>query len=316
MMNARLLKERNGVLYSKTIKLETNPENLKGLLNNQRWEILKLITERPIYPAQIAKRLKIHEQKVYYHIRQLEMNGIIKVVSKVEKKGALAKFYAPTAYGFALDLPGGDEKTIDFPKSNKSSKLKQFLYPHMTNGRLNSTIVVGSPDPHGPRQVRSRDGHYAIELGLFLGQYGVTAKDFCARLDVDIKAENKTNENLILVGGILTNIITKELNPYLPIRYLEDKFPYRSIYSEVTNKTYPDDNIGIISKIVNPNNTEKSIILIAGNTNGGTKAAIIAFKRYTDKVLRKYAGEDNWGCLVRGFDMDGDGKIDTVKVLE
>ena len=244
------------------------------------------------------------------------MNGIIKVVSKVEKKGALAKFYAPTTYGFALDLPGGDEKTIDFPKSNQSGKLKQFLYPHMMNGRLNSTIVVGSPDPHGPRQVRSRDGHYAIELGLFLGQYGVTAKDFCARLDVDIKAENKINENLILVGGILTNIITKELNPYLPIRYLEDKFPYRSIFSEVTNKTYPDDNIGIISKIVNPNNTEKSIILIAGNTNGGTKAAIIAFTRYTDKVLGKYSGEDNWGCLVRGFDMDGDGKIDSVKVLE
>lgn len=316
MMNARLLKEKNGVLYSKTIKLENNPENLKGLLNNQRWEILKLITERPIYPAQIAKRLKIHEQKVYYHVRQLEMNGIIKVVRKVEKKGALAKFYAPTAYGFVLDLPGGDEKSIDFPKSNQSGKLKQFLYPHMTNGRLNSTIVVGSPDPHGPRQVRSRDGHYAIELGLFLGQYGVTAKDFCARLDVDIKAENKIDENLILVGGILTNIITKELNPYLPIRYLEDKFPYRSIYSEVTNKTYPDDNIGIISKIVNPNNTEKSIILIAGNTNGGTKAAIIAFTRHTDKVLGKYAGEDNWGCLVRGYDMDGDGKIDTVKVLE
>ena len=315
-MNAKLMKEKNGHIYTKTIKLENNPENLKGLLNNQRWEILKLITERPTYPAEIAKRLKIHEQKVYYHIKQLEMNGIIKVISKVEKKGALAKFYAPVAYGFALDLPHGEEKLIDFPKSDQPDNLKQFLYPHISNGKLNSTIVVGSPDPHGPHQVRSRDGHYAIELGLFLGQFSSTRPEFSARLDVDIKAENKTSTNLILVGGILTNIITKELNPHLPIRFLEDKFPYRSIYSEITNKTYPDDNIGIISKIVNPNNTDKSIILIAGNTNGGTKAAIIAFTRYTDKILAKYAGEDNWGVLVRGFDMDGDGKIDSIKVIE
>ncbi|MFH1432129.1 MAG: helix-turn-helix domain-containing protein [archaeon] len=315
-MNARLIKEKGGKLFSKIIKVETSPEKLKGLLNDQRWEILKLITERPTYPAEIAKKLKIHEQKVYYHIKQLEINGIIKVINKVEKKGALAKFYAPTCYGFALDLPYGDEKLIDFPLTDQSDKLKQFLYPHMANGRLNSTIVVGSPDPHGPHQVRSRDGHYAIELGLFLGQFGSKTGEFSARLDVDIKAEKKTAENLFLVGGILTNIITKDLNTYLPIRFLEDKFPYRSIYSQITNKTYSEDNIGIIAKITNPANTEKSIIVLAGNTNGGTKAAIIACTRNTDNILKKYSGEDNWSTLVRGFDMDGDGKIDTIKILE
>ncbi len=315
-MDAKIIKEKGGKLFSKRVRLEENPGKLRGLLNDQRWEILKLITERPIYPAEIAKRLKMHEQKVYYHIRQLEINGIIKVISKVEKKGALAKFYAPTCYGFALDLPGGDEKLVDFPVPGKSDKLRQFLYPHVNGGRMDSMIVVGSPDPHGPHQVRSRDGHYAIELGLFLGQFGSCAKEFSARLDVDIKAEGRTNMNLFLVGGVLTNVITKELNPYLPVRFLEDKFPYRSVYSQKTNKTYHDDNIGIISKVVNPNNTEKSIIILAGNTNGGTKAAIIAFTRDTDKILGKYNGEDSWAALVRGFDMDGDGKIDSVKILE
>lgn len=315
-MDAKIIKKKGGRLYTKVVKLESNPENLKGLLNKQRWEILKTITERPIYPAEIAKKLKIHEQKVYYHVKQLELNGIIKVINKVEKKGALAKFYAPTSYGFVLDLPFGDEKLVDFPMSNHSDALRQFLYPHMVNGKFSATIVVGSPDPHGPHQVRSRDGHYAIDLGLFLGQYGSLGKGFSARLDVDIKAEGRTNTNLILVGGILTNIITNDLNTYLPIRFLEDKFPYRSIYSQITNKTYSEDNIGIISKISNPNNSEKSVIVLAGNTNSGTKAAVLAFTRHTDLLLKKYSGEDNWASLVRGLDMDGDGKIDTVKILE
>ena len=315
-MNAKLVKERAGKMYIKNIKLESNPENLKGLLNNQRWEILKMLTERPTYPAEIAKKLKIHEQKVYYHIKQLERNGVIKVISKVEKKGALAKFYAPTCFGFALDLPFGDETLVDFPLSNHSEKLKQLLYPHMSNGKLKSIIVVGSPDPHGPHQVRSRDGHYAIDLGLFLGQLGSMPDEFSARLDVDVKAEGKTGANLILVGGILTNILTKDLNNQFPVRFLEDKFPFRSIYSQMTNKTYSEDNTGIIAKISNPKNTEKSIILLAGNTNGGTKSAVIALTRHTEKMLERYNGEDKWATVVRGFDMDGDGKIDTVKILE
>ncbi|MFB6215856.1 MAG: ArsR/SmtB family transcription factor, partial [Candidatus Aenigmatarchaeota archaeon] len=157
---AKLLKNRDGNTYVKDVKLEENPEKLKGLLNDTRWEILKLLAERPRYPAEIADKLDIHEQKVYYHIKQLKKGGIIEVSDRVHRGGAVAKYYRLKDYGFAFELPYGDEKLMDFPVREESEEVRNFLHPFIQNGELNTKIVVGSPDPHGPHQTRARDGHY------------------------------------------------------------------------------------------------------------------------------------------------------------
>ena len=313
---AQLIKEVNGKLFTKNVKLESNPEKLKGLLNESRWKILKLLAEKPRYPADIAKVLGLHEQKVYYHIKQLELNGLIEVKHKQERGGVLAKYYSITNSAFAFELPYGDVKVADYPIKTQSEKLKMFMYPFVNAGNLNANIVVGSPDPHGQNQVRARDGHYAIDIGLFLGQFISMPKEFTARLDIDIKAENNYSTNLILIGGPLTNIIVQEINNYLPVKFKLDKFPYRGLVSEKTNKNYDEDSIGLIAKIVNPMNTEKSILIIAGNRFSGTKAAVLAMTRHTEKILENYNGEDNWACIISGLDMDGDGKIDNIKIVE
>ncbi|MCK5289461.1 MAG: helix-turn-helix domain-containing protein [Candidatus Aenigmarchaeota archaeon] len=313
---AQIIKEINGKLFTKNAVLVNKPEKLKGLLNDTRWKILKLIAEKPRYPAQIAKELKLHEQKVYYHIKQLEANGQIEVKTKKEYGGTIAKYYTVTNHAFALELPSGDMKLADFPMKNESEKLKSFLFPFVNNGNLNSNIVVGSPDPHGPHQVRARDGHYAIDIALFLGQIVTMPKTFTTILDIDIKSQGKYDSNLVVVGGPLTNLITSDINNYLPVKFKIDNFPFRGMTSQKTTKTYSEDNIGLIAKIVNPHNTDKSILLFAGNRFNGTKAAVLALTRFTEIVLENYNGEDNWACVVEGLDIDGDGRVDSVKVLE
>ena len=313
---AILIKEKDDQFFQKNITLTSNPEDLKGLLNETRWNILKTIAEKPRYPAQIAKILKIHEQKVDYHIKQLEAKGLIEVKTREEISGALAKYYNIKSYAYALELPYGDEKISDFSPKDTTDSTRQFLYPFIKGGILNSKIVVGSPDPHGPYQVRARDSHYAIDIALFLGQFAKTPKQFSTKLDIDVISEKKQGTNMIILGGPLTNILTHDINNYLPIKFNLEKYPFRGITSTKTGKTYNADNIGLIAKIVNPHNTEKSILLIAGNRFNGTKGAVLALTRHTKELINNYNGEDNWATIVEGLDMDGDGKVDSIKILE
>ncbi len=285
---AILIKERDGQFFQKNITLTSDPEELKGLLSKTRWNILKTIAERPRYPAEIAKVLNIHEQKVYYHIRQLESAKLIEVKIRKEISGALAKYYAIKSQAYALELPYGDEKISDFSPKESSDKIQPFLYPFIKGGHLNSKIIVGSPDPHGPYQVRARDGHYAIDAALFIGQFAKISKDFTAKLDIDVISEKKKDTNMIIIGGPLTNMLTYEINNYLPVKFNMEKYPFRGITSSKTGRTYTSDNIGLIAKIVNPNNPEKSILLIAGNRFNGTKGAVLALTRFTKVLLKNY----------------------------
>ncbi|HIC98273.1 MAG TPA: ArsR family transcriptional regulator [Pyrodictiaceae archaeon] len=309
-----LLKEIQGRKFIKKVKIFENPERLRNVFHPLRWKILMLLAEKPMHALEIAKALKEHEQKIYYHLKQLENNGLVKIVKNVHIRGTLAKIYAPSAHAFAFELPG-NEIAVDFPVKKRSENVLKFLFPHIISGKFNGAIVVGSPDPHGPYQVRARDGHYAVQLAYWLGQFA-EANDFIVKLDVDVKAEKSWDENLIVVGGILTNVITAEINSYLPVKFCEKSFPFRKIISEITGKTYDDEKCGVIAKIPNPYCKEKSIILLAGVRNIGTKASILALTKFSDKVLRDYEGEDTWARIVKGLDLDGDGKIDSIEILE
>lgn len=313
---AFLVSEKNDKFYVKSVRTLSGTEGIKSLANITGRKILFALAEKPSYPAELAKKLHIHEQIVYYHIHRMEAEKIIEVKNKSERGGALAKYYAPSESAFAIELPFGEETLSELPFRKENPKLKQFLFPFISAGRFSASIVVGSPDPHGLHQVRSRDGHYGIDLALFFGQYSSVPDEFVTKLDVDVRAENKYSQNLILVGGVLTNVITAEVNKYLPVRFDTENFPFRKIVSEKTGKSYTDDSCGIIAKIPSPFEREKSIIVIAGIRFAGTKAAVLAITRHYEALLEKYSGEDNWGCVVQGMDIDGDGKVDSVRVLE
>ncbi|MDY6770842.1 MAG: S-layer protein [Candidatus Nanohaloarchaea archaeon] len=311
---AQLIQETDGTRYVKETQVEEQPEALRGLLNDTRWKILQHIAEKPSYPAAIADELDINDQNVYYHIREMRDSGIIEVASREERGGSLAKYYQPTAQAYALDLPG-EGKPADMPISGTSSPVRDFLHPFISNGTIDCRIIVGSPDPHGPHQVRGRDGHYAVDIGALLGRHGSIEREV-AELDTEVKNEDAYDDNLVLVGGPLTNTITAEFNSYLPVRFDQENFPYRRLLSDQTGEEYSDDSIGLIAKARNPKNQDHFIIVIAGIRNTGTTAAVLGLTEHADDILDDYENEDTWARVVRGRDMDSDGKIDEVEVVE
>ncbi|MDY6774132.1 MAG: helix-turn-helix domain-containing protein [Candidatus Nanohaloarchaea archaeon] len=312
---ARLLKEREGETYYKDVKVEDSPESLKGLLNETRWEILKLFAERPRYPAEVADELGMHEQKVYYHVRNLEEDGLIEVVDRREKAGAVAKYYTVTDHAYALELPYGDERLADFSLAEEPEQLRSFLHPFVANGEVNADIVVGSPDPHGPHQVRSRDAHLASDLSLFLGQYG-SFDGMRTVEDVDVKGSGEFSSNMILLGGPLTNLATEKFNAHLPVKFETENFPFRKLVSESTGNVYEEDSQGFIARAPNPEDAGSHVLVLAGVRMKGTRAAVMSLVEGHEEVLEDYEGEDKWGTVVQGRDMDGDGEIDEIEVLE
>ncbi len=309
-----IVKEKNGKKLAKEVEIFQEPSKLAGVLHPLRWKILKLLSEKPMHAAELAKLLKEQEQKIYYHIKQLEKHGFIKVLKKVFIRGTVAKIYVPSKRAFAVELEGEEIPFESFTKKEK--KVYKFFSPHIREGVFHSFIVVGSPDPHGPYQVRARDGHYAIELALWLGQYAQLGENFSVKLDIDVKAEKAWDNNLVLIGGVLTNLVTSEINHLLPAKFSTSEFPFRKIVSEMSKREYEDEKCGIIAKIPNPFAKDKSIIVLAGVRNIGTKASVLALTKHASKILEDYEGEDTWARIVRGLDLDGDGKIDSVEILE
>ena len=318
MKKKLLLSDEKKQLMAKDIAIFEDPEKLKAVLNKLSWKILQLLSEQEMYPMEVARKLKLHEQKVYYHIRKLTKAGAIKVVREEEKKGAVAKYYKATFPAMGVELPFGYQKINRFPVANIDEKMRQFLSPLIKDNSFDGKIVVGSPDQHGPFKAKARDGHYAAYLTFFLGQFVNLPEDFAIKLDVDVKVEKEESNNLILVGGPGTNLITQEFNEFLPIRFnmipSEHGFLLGGLVSEKTQKVYTADNMGVIAKIPNPWNKEKSVIVLAGNKAVGTKACVLALTKFWKKTLKNF-GDERFAVVIQGFDLDGDGKVDSIEVL-
>jgi DNA-binding transcriptional ArsR family regulator len=305
----------------KEIALFHDPKKLGAFLSDLSWRILQLVGEKERYPMDIARKLKVHEQKVYYHIRKLEKVGAIKVVREEEKKGATAKYYRASFPAFGVELPFGYRKIKTVSVAIPDERIRRFLNPFLReDGVFDGKIVVGSPDPHGPFKARARDGHYAAYLALFLGQFVELPEEFAVKLDVDVKVEKDEENNMILVGGPGTNLITQEINEFLPIRFnmmpSEHGFLLGGLVSEKTGDTYTADTVGVISRIVNPWNKERRMIVLAGNKAVGTKACVLALTRFYKESLKNFSDEEPFAVVIQGFDLDGDGKVDSIEVLE
>jgi DNA-binding transcriptional ArsR family regulator len=321
-MNKKLLLDEEGKTQKiKEIVILEDSQKLKMILDRLSWKILVMLSEKEMYPLELAKKLGIHEQKVYYHIRKLAKAGAITVVREEEKKGATAKYYKTVSTAFGIELPQGYTAIQKLPLIGVNEKIRRFFKEFMgKDGVFEGKIVVGSPTPHGPFKTSARDGHYASHLTFFLGQFANMPEEFAIKLDVDVKAEKEEKNNLILVGGPGTNLLTQELNDYLPIRFnmrpSEQGYLFGGLASRKTSNVYTADAVGLIAKIVNPWDKTKRIIVLAGNKAVGTKACVLALTNFWKKTLKNYTGNDTFATVIQGFDLDGDGKVDSIEVLE
>jgi DNA-binding transcriptional ArsR family regulator len=321
-MEKKLLLQDEGHLQKvKEISMMRDAQKLKMILGKLSWKILTMLSEEEMYPLEIARQLGVHEQKVYYHIRKLAKAGAIKVEREEKKKGATAKYYKTVSPAFGIEFPKGYKTIQNISLQSMDEQIQRF-FKEFVNGKgiLEGKIVVGSPTPHGPFKTSARDGHYAAYLTLFLGQFAKMPADFAIKLDVDVKAEKEEKNHLILVGGPGTNLLTQEINDYLPVRFnmqsSDQGFLLGGLSSEKTSRVYTADVVGLIAKIVNPWDTTKRIVVLAGNKAVGTKACVLALTNFWKKTLQEYRGEDTFATVIQGFDLDGDGKVDSIEVME
>ena len=316
-----LLKDDGKTQKVKDITLVEDPQRLKLIFNKLSWKILRMLSEKEMYPLEIAKALNIHEQKVYYHIRKLEEAGAIEVAREEVKKGATAKYFRTTSSAFGIDLPQGYRPIRKLSLLSMEDRVHKFFKEFIKeDGAFDGKIVVGSPTPHGPFKTSARDGHYAAHLAFFLGQFVQMPDEFAIKLDVDVKAEKEEKNSLILVGGPGTNLLTQDINEHLPIRFdmrsSTEGFLFGGLVSKRTSAVYTADNVGLVAKIVNPWEKNKRIIVLAGNKAVGTKACVLALTNFWSRTLKDYDGDETFAKVIQGFDLDGDGKVDSIEVLE
>lgn len=316
-----LLKDDGKTQKVKEIMLVDDPQRLKLIFNKLSWRILQMLSEKEMFPLEIAKALKIHEQKVYYHVRKLEKAGAITVVREEVRKGATAKYFKAASSAFGIDLPQGYRPIRKLSLLSMEDKVHTLFREFIReDGTFEGKIVVGSPTPHGPFKTSARDGHYASHLAFFLGQFVQMPDEFAIKLDVDVKAEKEEKNNLILVGGPGTNLLTQEVNEYLPIRFdmrsSAQGFLFGGLVSKITSAVYTADNVGLVAKIINPWDSCRRVIVLAGNKAVGTKACVLALTNFWSKTLKNYKGDQTFAKVIQGFDLDGDGKVDSIEVLE
>jgi hypothetical protein len=48
----------------------------------------------------------------------------------------------------------------------------------------------------------------------------------------------------------------------------------------------------------------------------GTKACVLALTSFWKKTLQGHRDEDTFAVVIQGFDLDGDGKVDAIEVME
>lgn len=289
--------------------MEISPKDAGIFSSELAIKIVKLLVKKPMYPVEIARELKVHEQKVYYHIRNLEKCGAIRVVKQEDRQGAVAKFYAADKPAFVLRFG-------ELEETNKllGSKDSDFLEPFIKDGKLDALIIVGSPDPHGPEKARSRDGYYGMDLALFLGTFLNYVPNFYVKLDTEVR-ESDLKNNLILIGGPVVNKITAMINSKLPVRF--DKESHWGIKSTITGNIYPNDESGLIVRAKNPFNPERHVLLVAGKRHTGTRAAIIAFlKNFREISAGNMNSRSVKAKVVEGIDLDSDGIIDDIEFRE
>jgi len=313
MVRRWLIEETAQGATGREVVLLDRPERASAIASPLAWRILQELAKEPDYPNALASRLRVHEQKVYYHVRRLEAAGFLQVVREEPKRGASARILAPTAEAFAIVLKGRGSP-VTSPMLPHAGVVAQFLEEFTRDGRFEGAIVVGSPYTHGPFNTTARDSPYAVELGFFLGRLFAPPKGVMVRLDTEVKASGAGKEDMILVGGPVANIITMDLNPSLAVN-----FDWKQVWrmeSGRTHRPYADEQVGLIAKVQNPWNPSKVVVLLSGLHAVGTMAAILGLTRFADDVLEGFTPGEDFYRVVAGQDQDGDGRLDAVSVLE
>ncbi len=313
-MSYLVLKERRSNQLVPT-RVFSDPEVAQSVLQPTRWRILSELTTGEKCAKDLAKTFNTSEQVVCYHIRELERTGFISLERTVRKRGATAKYYKADGKAISVIPKVGAAKGLrGLPEQSLTEASAKLLDPFISQGQFNGHIVLGSPDTHGVFRSRARCGDRATDLALFLGSLLPLTRESVVRLDTEISQQDFLR-NLILVGGPRVNTATMTVNESLTITY--ELTGHNIMISRISGRSYAGEDEGAVQMIVNPMNQESRVIVIAGNTYQGTRAAVLAFIKYTNEIAKGNSMNQNViARVVSGLDVNSDGLVDDVEFLE
>lgn len=271
--------------------------------------IIRYLSRKPSYAEEISRALGIDRQIVHYKIRKLKEAGIIELGAVVNRNGSLAKEYYLSSDRITVDLTDGH--FFNHRGRSKTTYGDSIFSEFAEEGVLSAYLCVGSPEPHGEFRAISRDTNYAVYVGMHLGTKFQIPSYFPVLLDSEAFSRDLLRENLIVIGGPISNTVTMKINSYLPVNFNREAGWVLSSDAKI----YSGSTVGTVEKIRNPFNEDKSIVLLAGNRNAGTLSAILAATRFWDILKSRYHG-GNYSALVQGYDEDSDGIIDAVELLD
>jgi len=290
-----------------------DPKAFSVLNSKTALKIVKSLADSPASAIDVSRKLKVHEQKIYYHVRRLERAGIIHIISNEKRHGMIAKIYSVVSPVIAAKLHYKGVEVKEEVRQILSEDLLKVLTPFISDSSLNAKIIIGDPISHGKYDSPSTEGPHSIDLMLFLGQFirQFTFPHYI--LDTEV-SEEQLKQNLILIGNPKTNMIIDKINNNLPIYF--DPAREWAVVSKFTKEIYNDPRMGVIMKIDNPFALGKKILLIGGSRTRGMHAAVIAFTKYISKISSSANNNDNIFKIVRGVDNNGDKVIDDVRFIE
>ena len=307
-MKTFILKTDEKDYFVNDTKIIGNVDDLRQVANQASIEILKLLSKKRATSSEIAKFLKLSQKKILPLLKNLEKAGLIGL-QNVGKKGGV---YQTISNSFAYEANDMKVRMQIRKLGIEDEGTAKFFKRFIRDGKFDGYVCVGSPDPHGEYKSIARDAHYAIYLSLFFGQFCELPKNFPVLLDTDVIARNLFKQNLIVIGGPVTNLITRDVNDYLPMKFEKTEGWALKDKNGVHSREYE----GAIEKIRNPFDKSKDVIVLGGIRNIGTLSAILAASRFSKLTFRNYNEEPVWSALVRGYDIDGDGEIDSVETGE
>jgi DNA-binding transcriptional ArsR family regulator len=287
--------------------LLVKPTNLNVLNSELSLKILQELSKKPSCAMDIARKLKQHEQKIYYHLRRLEKAEVIALLRREERAGGFAKIYS-VAHPF-ISVKLFDSEALDV---KTKAKEMDFFKSFIKNGKLDTIIVVGSPNPHGEYGAQASDGSVAIDFALYLGSFLDSVKPNY-RLDTEMREEDLKN-NLILIGGPKANILIDKINAKLPV-YFDVKHEF-NIVSTFSKTVYSGDDIGMVVKMKNPFDKTKEVLVLSGRRFKGTRAAVLSIVKHLKEVEKGNKHNGDIARIVIGIDKDSDGRVDDVEFLE
>lgn len=266
---------------------EIDEKGLKALVDEQRRQILNLISETDMTISDIVEEMGMGRQTVYYNIEKLQEGGLM------TSEGSRPKYFSSdrTAYYFRPENVEPEENPLTL------ESVPEILKGFVQKEKINSRIVVGAPYPHGEYDRRHKTAYKAGEISAILGNYGRRREQIIytdTELDQDLR-----KRPLISVAGPLVNTLSDELNSKLPAKFTES---HDTIITE--KNTYSSDETGFIARIEVDG---KKRLVVAGLFGLGTSAAIEALSSRAAELGDK-------GAVVKGYGTKHN--IEEIQIIE